>query len=285
MENKVKIAWSGLHFGEEPPLVGSNGAGTIFFVGCNLHCVFCQNWQISQPGSIANTSRPLGTPLYSEDYSIEELAEIMLDLQKQGAANLDLVTPTPWRREIKEALVMAKNRGLKIPVAWNSNAYESVAAIKDMDGLIDIYLPDFKYGDDAASLKYSGAPGYSAVADKAIREMYRQVGLLEVSEDGLAKKGIIIRHIILPNNLQNTFLALEKISAIDKNIHLSLMSQYYPVYRAKEFPELTRQIAPEEFAAAEEKKFSLGLENGWTQEPEAGEVYLPNFNKANPFDK
>jgi putative pyruvate formate lyase activating enzyme len=272
MNKKIKIAWSGLHFGEEPPLVGTQGAGTIFFSGCNLHCVFCQNWQITWEN-------------VGKQYSIEELAEIMLDLQKQGAVNIDLVTPTPWRREIKEALIIAKGKGLKIPVAWNSNAYESVAAIKDMEGVVDIYLPDFKYGDDAAALKYSGIPKYSEVADKAIQEMYRQVGRLEIDEDGLAKKGIIIRHMILPNNLNNTFLALEKIAAIDKNIHLSLMSQYYPVYRAAEFQELTRQITLEEFVAAEEKKFSLGLENGWTQELESGEVFLPDFNKPMPFDK
>jgi putative pyruvate formate lyase activating enzyme len=299
MNDKIKIAWHGLHFGEEPPLVGKNhpqpllekpvcrqaggggfGAGTIFFSGCNLHCVFCQNWQISQ-----NTPRLRGaaTPLFRGDYSVKELAQIMLDLQKQGAANIDLVTPTPWRREIKAAIILARQQGLQIPIAWNSNGYESVAAIKDIDGLIDIYLPDFKYGDDEAAAKYSQAPKYSEVADKAIREMYQQVGLLQIGEDGLAKKGIIIRHMILPNNLNNTFRVLEKIAAINKNIHLSLMSQYYPVYRAAEFPELNRQITPEEFASAEKKKFELGLENGWTQEPESGEIFLPDFNKPNPF--
>ncbi len=293
-ERKIKIAWFGKHFGEEPPLVGQAnhpqtppseggekfGAGTIFFSGCNLHCVFCQNWQISWEN--------LG-----KEYSVEELAQIMLDLQKQGAANIDLVTPTPWRREIKQAIVLAKEKGLKIPLAWNSNAYESVEAIKDLAGLIDIYLPDFKYGDDVAAAKYSHAPKYSEVADKAIREMYRQVGLLAVDDNSLAKKGLIIRHMILPNNLPNTFSALEKIAAIDKKIHLSLMSQYFPVYpslsgkggvnRAAEFPELSRQISPEEIAAAEKKKIELGLENGWTQEPEAGEIFLPDFNQPNPF--
>jgi putative pyruvate formate lyase activating enzyme len=282
MNNKVKIAWYGKHFGEEPPLTGSaeQGAGTIFFSGCNLHCVFCQNWQISQ-----NTPRPrdASTPLYRGDYSVEELAQIMLDLQKQGATNIDLVTPTPWRREIKAAIILARELGLQIPIAWNSNGYESVAAIKDLEGIVDIYLPDFKYGDDEAGAKYSQAPGYSLVADKAIREMYRQVGLLQIGEDGLAKKGIIIRHMILPNNLLNTFSVLEKIAAIDRNIHLSLMSQYYPVYRAAEFPELNRQITPEEFTAAEDKKFQLGLDCGWTQEPSAGEIFLPDFNKPNPF--
>jgi putative pyruvate formate lyase activating enzyme len=278
MNNRVKIAWYGKHFGEEPPLVGNKGAGTIFFSGCNLHCVFCQNWQISQ-----NTPRLSGTPLDRGDYSVEELAAMMLDLQKQGAANIDLVTPTPWRREIKAAIILARELGLQIPIAWNSNGYESVAAIKDLEGIVDIYLPDFKYGEDEAAAKYSQAPGYSLVADKAIREMYRQVWLLQIGEDGLAKKGIIIRHMILPNNLPNTFSVLEKIAAIDKNIHLSLMSQYYPVYRAAKFPELNRWITPEEFAAAEKKKFELGLDCGWTQEPSAGEIFLPDFNRPEPF--
>ncbi|HTX86866.1 MAG TPA: radical SAM protein [Candidatus Nanoarchaeia archaeon] len=281
-KRKVKIVWFGKHFGEEPPLVGAKGAGTIFFCGCNLRCVFCQNWQISQ-----NTPRPSGTPLNRgelfKEYSVEELAQTMIDLQKQGAANIDLVTPTPWRREIKRAIIIAKEKGLKIPIAWNSNGYESVAAIKDLEGLVDIFLPDFKYGDDKAAEKYSRAPKYFLVAEKAIREMYRQVGLLALDENGLAKKGLIIRHLILPNNLPNTFSALEKIAAIDKNIHLSLMSQYYPVYRAAEFPELNRQVSAEEFAAAENKKFELGLNYGWTQEPDAGETFLPDFTKSNPF--
>ncbi|MDD4901649.1 MAG: radical SAM protein [Patescibacteria group bacterium] len=270
MNNKVKIAWFGLHLGEEPPLVGAKGAGTVFFSGCNLHCVFCQNWQISQEN--------LG-----KEYSVAELARIMLDLQKQGAANIDLVTPTPWRREIKQAIILAKKDGLRIPIAWNSNAYESAAAIKDLAGLIDIYLPDFKYGDDFAAAKYSRALSYAEVAEKAIREMYRQVGLLKVDKNGLAEKGLIIRHLILPDNLPNTFSVLEKIALIDKNIHLSLMSQFYPVYRAKDFPELNRQVSREEIEAAEKKKFELGLENGWTQEPDSSEIFLPDFTKLNPF--
>jgi putative pyruvate formate lyase activating enzyme len=152
-----------------------------------------------------------------------------------------------------------------------------------MDGLVDIYLPDFKYGDDFAAAKYSRAPKYSEVADKAIREMYRQVGLLQVGENGLAKRGLIIRHMILPGNLDNTFKALEKIAAIDKNIHLSLMSQYNPVYGAKDFSEINRLVSAEEIEAAEDKKWELGLENGWVQEPSSNEVLLPDFNSSNPF--
>lgn len=267
----IKISWFGKHFGEEPPLVGSEnqGAGTIFTSGCNLKCVFCQNYQISQGDC-------------GRDYSIDEVAGIMLGLQEQGAVNIDLVTPTVWWRQLKAAIILARKRGLILPIAWNSNAYESVRMLRELEGLIDIYLPDFKYGENAAAVKYSQAPEYCAVAEKAIREMYRQVGLLKVSE-GLAVKGLIIRHLIIPGNINNTLVALEKIAGINNHIHLSLMSQYYPAYRSTEFPELGRQVSAEEIALAEEKKEKLELDNGWVQEPGSGEVFLPDFNKENPF--
>jgi putative pyruvate formate lyase activating enzyme len=272
MNNKIKIAWFGKHFGEEPPLVGDRGAGTIFFTGCNLKCVFCQNWQISHSD--------LG-----KDYSIEELADIMLKLQDKNAANIDFVTPTPWRRQIKEAIILAKKKGLKIPIVWNSNAYENISSIKDMAGLVDIYLPDFKYGDDKAAKRYSQAPKYSEVAEKAIREMYAQVGLLQVDENGLAKKGLIIRHLILPQNLNNTLEVLNKIANIDKKIHLSLMSQYRPVFRSAEFFEINRPVASEEIKIAETEKWALGLKNGWVQETSSEETFLPDFNKIKPFEE
>ncbi len=271
-DKTVKIAWYGKHFGEEPPLVGDSGAGTIFFSGCNLKCIFCQNWQISH--------EDLG-----KSYSVRELADIILELQKNGAVNIDLVTPTPWRLQIKEAIVIAKEKGLSIPVAWNSNGYESVAAINDMKGLVDIYLPDFKYGDDEAAVKYSSAPRYSEIADKAIREMYDQVGKLEIDEKGLAKKGLIIRHMILPGNLGNTLAVLEKIASIDKDIHLSLMSQYNPVYGAEKFNEIYRRVSEEEIEAAEDYKHELGLNNGWVQEVDSQEIFLPDFNLSEPFKK
>jgi len=268
---KIKIAWYGKHFGEEPPLVGSNdqGAGTIFFSGCNLHCVFCQNFQISQEDM-------------GKEYNIEEVANIMLGLQAQGAVNIDLVTPTIWWRLLKEAIIIAKNKGLKIPIAWNSNGYEMANITEKMRELVDIYLPDFKYGDDDIAKKYSGIPKYSEVALRAIKNMISAVGLLKV-EDGIAKSGVIIRHMILPNNLENTFLALEKIASINKNVHLSLMSQYCPVYNANNFSELNRPINKEELEKAEAKRFELGLDNGWTQELESGEIFLPDFTKTNPF--
>ena len=274
---KVKIAWYGKHFGEEPPLVGSpsssgrkrHGAGTIFFSGCNLHCVFCQNYQISQ--------EKLG-----KEYSASELIDIMLELQEKGAVNIDLVTPTPWWGSLRESIALARESGLAIPVIWNSNAYETLPVIRGMEGLVDIYLPDFKYADDNLAVKYSGAPKYSRLAEKAIKEMYRQVGNLRV-KNGVAQKGLIIRHLILPDCLENSFAVLEKIALIDKDIHLSLMSQFYPVYRSSEFPEIDRRLTEDEIKCVEAKRMELGLENGWTQEVGSGDALLPDFRKKNPF--
>jgi putative pyruvate formate lyase activating enzyme len=283
MRNRnIKIAWYGKHFGEEPPLVGtiarasgkhgkdtSGGAGTIFFSGCNLHCVFCQNYQISQ--------EELGM-----EYSIEELVQIMLELQKAGAVTIDLVTPTPWWRLLKAAIIFARQAGLSLPVVWNSNAYETPYSIKQMAGLVDVYLPDFKYADDTIAKKYSCAPHYTQIAEAAIREMFNQVGRLH-TEKGVARKGLIIRHLILPGHIENTFAVLEKIAAIDPAIHISLMTQYCPVYNAAGFPEINRRISEEELQAVEIKLKELRLKNGWSQGQETGETFLPDFTRPNPF--
>ncbi|TFG35494.1 MAG: radical SAM protein, partial [Parcubacteria group bacterium] len=195
--NFVKISWFGKHFGEEPPLVKDKGAGTIFFTGCNLRCVYCQNYQISQ-GNVAGNN-----------YSIAELVKIMLGLQKEGALNIDLVTPTIWFRQIKEAVIEAKKQGLVIPIVWNTNAYDGIRILKEVEGLVDIYLPDFKYGDDNLAFKYSGVKNYVQTAKESVKEMFRQVGNLTVSQDEVAERGVIVRHLILPNNLENSFKALE----------------------------------------------------------------------------
>jgi len=282
MENqKIKIAWYGKHFGEEPPLIGRAcvsssgekryGAGTIFFSSCNLRCVFCQNYQISQ--------EKLG-----REYSIRELANIMIKLQNQGALNIDLVTPTLWWQFLKEAMILARGLGLTIPIVWNSNAYESLQIIRAMDGLVDIYLPDYKYMDDKLAVKYSNAPRYSKLAEEAIKEMFLQVGKLK-EKNNIAQKGLIIRHLIIPSNIDNSFSVLEKIASIDKKIHLSLMSQYYPVYNANKFPEINRRLTENEIRAVEIKRMELGLENGWTQEADSGDIFLPDFRKENPFLK
>ncbi len=280
----MKIAWYGKHFGEEPPLAGNKrqgacpvsrengfyGAGGVFFSGCNLRCVFCQNYQISQEG------------LFNREVTSQELAEIILDLEKQGSVNIDLVTPTIWFKQIKEALIIAKKNGLKIPIVWNSNGYESVEIIKEMTGLIDIYLPDFKYGIDKTGWKYSGIKKYPQIAKIAISEMYRQVGNLEI-KDELAKKGLIVRHLVLPDNLENSYRALDIVAGIDKNIYISLLNQYFPAFKAKEFSEINREVTEEEFEKAQDYALKLGFENGWIQTERSCETLLPDFKKANPF--
>ncbi len=263
MPNKIKIAWYGKHFGEEPPLVGdeNRGAGGIFFSGCNLKCVFCQNWQISQTGM-------------GKEYSVEELADIMLELEKREVLNIDLVTPTNWWPQIIDAIKLAKSRGMKLPIVWNSNAYERAEIIKKLDGLVDIYLPDFKYGDAEIAKKYSNAVNYPEIAEAAIREMLKQVGA----------QNLIVRHLILPNNLDNSFKALKIISRIDKNIQVSLMRQYYPAHQAKKFPEINQRVTDAEFTKVFDYMCELGLLNGWTQAENCEKVMLPDFTKDKPFD-
>lgn len=268
--NFVKIAWFGKHFGEEPPLVGKKGSGTIFFTGCNLGCVYCQNYQISQQN-------------VGQEYSIQELAKIMLQLQEEGVLNINLVTPTIWAEPIKEAIGGAKKEGLIIPVVWNSNAYESKELIKGLEGLVDIYLPDFKYGDNDLAFKYSGIKNYVEKAKETIKEMREQVGNLKVSKEGIAKKGIIVRHLILPNNIENSFKALKYIREIDQNIYINLMSQYEPVNRAKDFPEINRNINQKEFEKVFNYLLELGFENGWAQDLESHSLFLPDFTKKKPF--
>lgn len=272
MLDKIKIAWLGKHFGEEPPLVGNEkqGAGTIFFTGCNLACVFCQNYQISQQGIGAY-------------YSIEQLADTMLELQKQDAVNIDLVSPTIWWKQIQKAILIAKEKRLKIPIVWNSNGYEKIETIKEMAGLVDIYLPDFKYGNDSVAFKYSNAKNYTQTAINAIKEMWEQVGQLKLNKNGLAKKGLIVRHLILPNNLQNSFKALEMLAQISTDIHVSLMNQYSPLFKASLFPEINQDLKDDEFEQVYKKFIGLGFKNGWVQEKTSSQSLVPDFTKKMPF--
>ncbi|MFH0857557.1 MAG: radical SAM protein [Candidatus Magasanikbacteria bacterium] len=262
--DQVKIAWYGIHEGEEPPLCP---AGGIFFSGCNLRCVFCQNYQISQQG-------------VGKMYSVEELADIMLHLQKQGARNIDLVTPTLWYKQIKEAIILARERGLTLPLVWNSNGYESQEILQEMEGYIDIYLPDFKYSDDTLAYRYSGRENYCTTATQAIEEMLRQVGNFDEQQ----MRGVIIRHMVLPNNLENSFGVLQKIASIDKNIHVSLMNQYFPMHNAGKYEELTRIVTEDEFEKVYQYLLDLGIENGWVQGEKSQENLIPDFLKENPFE-
>jgi len=244
------------HHGEEPPLSGTKGSGTIFFTNCNLRCVYCQNYPISQMGNGAER-----TP--------GELACQMTWLQEQGCHNLNLVTPTHFVPQILKALGIARERGFNLPIVYNTSGYESLETLRLLDGVVDIYLPDMRYGDTKAAMQYSVAPHYVEVNQAAIREMYRQVGNLAVDGKGIAKRGLIIRHLVLPGGISGTeqvmkFLAEE----ISKDVYISLMSQYFPAFKSAEHPEINRRISEKEYDEAYDIKMKFGLKNGWIQEHE-----------------
>lgn len=262
----IKLAMASIHNFEEPCISGENGSGTVFFSNCNLNCVFCQNYKISQQG--------LG-----REISIEELAEIFIDEQNKNAENINLVTPTMYVYHIIEAIKIARNKGLKIPIVYNSNGYENVETIKKLKGYIDIYLPDLKYYYDDLAFKYSGIKNYFENATSAIKEMYNQVGSPVLDENGMMKKGLIIRHLVLPNNLQNSKDVLKWINDnIDKKVFVSVMAQYFPTNKAKDFPEINRKLTKEEYEEIENYLYSLDLDNGYIQElGEHEEEYVPDF--------
>lgn len=242
------------HHGEEPPISGTKGSGTIFFANCNLRCVYCQNYPISQMGNGAER-----TP--------GELACQMLSLQEQGCHNLNLVTPTHFMPQILKALNIARERGFKLPLVYNTSGYESVESIQLLEGIVDIYLPDMRYSDDKIARRYSTAIHYPGINQAAIREMYRQVGNLVLDEHGIAKHGLIIRHLVLPNRLSGTETIMKFLSEeISRDVYISLMSQYFPAYKAHERKELSRRITAEEYEEACGIMLRYGLENGWMQE-------------------
>ena len=242
------------HHGEEPPISGTRGSGTIFFTNCNLRCVYCQNYPISQMGNgIEKTS--------------EELAVQMLWLQKQGCHNLNLVTPSHFMPQILKSLGIARQQGFSLPIVYNTNGYETLESLRLLDGVIDIYLPDMRYSDDGIAMLYSVAPKYSEVNQTAIKEMFRQVGNLIIDDQGIGIRGLIIRHLIFPNGLSGTekimkFLARD----VSKDIYISLMSQYFPAYKANSYKDLSRKISGEEYEEAYKIMRNYGLDNGWIQE-------------------
>lgn len=264
--SNVKIALASLHHFEEPCISGKNGSGTVFFSNCNLKCVYCQNYKISQEG--------LG-----HEISIEELSNIFLEQQKNGAENINLVTPTMYIPQIIEALKIAKKNGLTLPIIYNSNGYENVETIKLLDGYIDVYLPDLKYYDNDLAKKYSGINNYFDHATKAIQEMYFQVGLPKFDKNGLIKKGIIIRHLVLPNHIDNSKKVLLWLKEnMPKNVYVSLMAQYFPTYKAKDIEELNRKLTNEEFEEIKNYLDTLDIHNGYFQElGEHEEEYVPDF--------
>ncbi|MDD5755765.1 MAG: radical SAM protein [bacterium] len=249
-----EIASYNAHFGEEPSLSGTAGSGTIFFTHCNLGCAFCQNYPISQFGN--------GTAI-----SVDELARIMLFLQSKKCHNVNLVTGTIYVPQILASLEKAIDQGFHLPLVYNCGGYESLATLKLLDGIIDIYLPDAKYSDNALAEKYSQAPNYWEINQAALLEMHRQVGDLQLDTEGIASQGLLIRHLVLPGNISGSLKILEFIaSKISNQTYLSIMSQYTPRHLACGIPELNRKVTREEYGTVIDKLKQLNLHNGWVQE-------------------
>jgi putative pyruvate formate lyase activating enzyme len=242
------------HLGEEPPISGTRGSGTIFFANCNMACVYCQNWPISQLGQ-------------GQEVSFERLAGMMLELQARGCHNINFVTPSHMTAQILLSLRLAVGQGFNLPLVYNSSGYDSQNSLKLLEGVVDIYLPDIRYCDPDAAGKYSQAPDYPGVCRAALKEMWRQTGELKTDRDGIAQKGMIVRHLVLPHRLSQTREALEYLAhEISPSVHLSLMAQYFPTHRAMQIPELSRRITGAEYQQAVEWLEEMGLENGWHQE-------------------
>ncbi len=274
----VPIASYCVHRGEEPAISGHNGSGTIFFGHCNLGCIYCQNQSISD-NSI---------PMDKNMASVAELSGIMLSLQQAGCHNINLVTPTHVLPYIVSALKIAFERGLSIPVVYNCGGYERAGIIKMLDGLVDIYLPDFKYMDSGLASLCSHAPDYPETAAAAFKEMYRQTGPDLILKNGteIARRGLIVRHLVLPGNVENSIMVLEWMAKeLSNKVHLSLMSQYYPAQeRGKLPPQLNRTLLHSEYETVAAKAVELGFENGWFQEPDSHKTYRPDFKKKHPFE-
>jgi len=239
------------HFGEEPPLVGRHGSGTIFLTHCNLRCVFCQNYDISHLG-------------HGERVTSEELAAIMLYLQRQGCHNINFVTPTHYVPQIVEALPRAVEMGLRVPLVYNTSGYDSLEVIRLLEGIFDIYMPDIKFLDPELSRRYCNAPDYPEVVKAVVKEMHRQVGDLEWDERGIAYRGLLVRHLVMPNHLEDTERVLRFVAEeISPWTYINIMDQYRPLYRAHEYPEIARRITPKEYTIALQRARELGLSRGF----------------------
>ena len=263
-----KVALASVHMWEEPCISGTNGSGTVFFSGCNLGCVFCQNAEISHDN-------------FGKEISDKRLAEIFLELQEKGVHNINLVSPTPYVHNIIHALNIAKSSGLNIPIVYNTNSYENVETLKLLNGYVDVYLPDLKYFYDESAIKYSKAPHYFENATNAIKEMINQVGAPEFDENGIIKKGVIVRHLILPGHITETKMILEWIkNNLPKDIFVSVMAQYFPTYKAKnndDYKEIGRKLSRREYDLV--CNMLSDIENGYIQDLEDfEEEYVPNFD-------
>lgn len=269
---ELEVAHYQLHFGEEPPLSGCGGAGTIFFPHCNLHCVYCQNYQISQQKERKHF------------ITTNQLGSLMLKLQTQGAQNIDLVSPAHFVPMIIESIYIARNQGLNLPIIYNTNGYEAAQTLELLSGIIDVYLPDFRYANEQNALKYSEASDYVFFTKKAIKIMYHQRGNFVVDENGCARRGLIVRHLVLPSGLAESMAVLDFLKkTIGTNIGLSLMNQYAPCYRANEFEELNCTIELSGYDKIVHYAQELGFENCWIQEVESNSIYFPDFDRLEVF--
>lgn len=251
---RLMVSSMNLHFGEEPPLSGWRGSGTVFFASCALRCVFCQNYPISQLR-------------HGHEVSVQELASAMLRLQSRGAHNINLVTPTHFGPQIMAGLLLAFEGELDLPIVYNCGGYESVEMLRLWEGIVDIYMPDMKYSDEAYARRYSGVSNYPAVNRTAVAEMHRQVGPLQMDAEGVAQRGVLVRHLVLPEGIAGTeevmrFLAQE----ISQDTYISLMRQYFPAHKAVDLPPLNRRITRGEYTAAKRVLERYELERGWVQE-------------------
>ena len=257
------VARAALHYWEEPCISGKKGSGAIFFTGCSLQCVFCQNYQIS-------TEKSVGKRI-----TVKELSEIFQRLEREGTQTINLVNPTHFAAAIREALLLYKP---SVPVVYNSGGYDRVETLRSLDGLIDVYLPDWKYAVPELGALYSGAEDYAQVVKTAVSEMVRQTGAPVFNEEGILLKGTLVRHLILPSNTRNSIRVLEEIAGISDKVLVSLMAQYVPCGKAEKYPEINRRITSREYKKVQQRLFELGLD-GFVQEREsAKKEYIPPFN-------
>jgi len=274
----VAVASVCAHRGEEPALSGTRGSGAIFFGNCNLRCVYCQNFQISQD--------PAGQRHH--EITTSRLANRMLHIQNDlGCHNLNLVSPTHYVPQIMRALLEAVPQGFRLPIVYNTNAYDEPSTLQELDGVVDIYLPDLKYSSNTIAMQLSDVAHYVQSARSSIKEMYRQVGNLQIDEEGLAVKGLIIRHLILPNDLAGSEDSLKWIAQeLSPQVTVSIMSQYFPRHKAMQMPPLARSINSAEHRRVINIVDVLGMENGWMQDAGSQEYYLPDFNaEGHPFER
>ena len=249
--NEVIVSSFAPHFGEEPPLVGFSGSGTIFFTNCNLSCVFCQNYDISQLG-------------HGSRVSVEQLSEMMILLQSRGCHNINLVSPTHFVPQIVSALVIAVDKGLEIPIVYNCGGFESAETLKLLEDIVDIYMPDIKYSDSETAARLSGIKNYWNVVQSAVKEMHRQVGDLHINRRGIAKRGLLIRHLVLPNDLAGSKKVIDFIAdQISKETYINIMDQYYPANKANQYDELNRRITNEEYERVINYAKQKGLSRGF----------------------